>query len=245
MVEAVEQLFSCCVPTEESAGKKKPITADGGAALGRDLQLPGVRHLGQRQVHPVQRRGHCRSGRWSAWRMEEMPGEPFRQNPTSGSARRTPGAPDGGRRHPGLGRVRRVRRPDAVAGAGRVQRHRRPAAGPHRHHPAAARRRRSWRWPDEHLERLPGGDRRDSRCPPTSRPCSPRRTSTTASGCPTCSRCGSATPTRIVLSKTNAKVGAKVKISVMTATAPDAGAADRGRDHRAWRPSSTPAAPSP
>ena len=80
----------------------------------------------------------CRSGRWSAW--------PWRRCPASRSGRTRPraartsaGCTGPSPATPGLGRVRRVRRPDAVAGAGRVQRHRRPAARPHRHHPAAAR----------------------------------------------------------------------------------------------------------
>ena len=215
VVQAVEQLFSCCVPTEESAGQKKPSPPIVVLHWGQISSFPAF-------VTSVSAKYTLFNGQGLPIRalvsvaMEEMPGEPFRQNPTSGSQ-------DVRRVHRTIAGdtlasvVRRVRRPDAVAGAGRVQRHRRPDARPHRHHPAAAR---------------PGGaggramsttstalveiEVRPSRT--TSFPCSRRRTSTTASGLDMFSL-RFRDPARIVLSKTNAKIGAKVKISVMTAEA--------------------------
>ena len=68
-------------------GERRPeeaVAAAGGAALGLDLQLPGVRHLGQREVHPVHRRRHCRSGRCAAW--------PWRRCRASRSGRTRPRA---------------------------------------------------------------------------------------------------------------------------------------------------------
>ena len=85
VVEAVEKLFSCTVPTEESAGQKKPSPPLVVLHWGADHQLPGVRHLGQREVHAVHRRRPADPGPVHASRIEEMPSEPGRQNPTSGS----------------------------------------------------------------------------------------------------------------------------------------------------------------
>ena len=82
--DAVEKLFRCCVPTEDSLAKKKAVAPAGRAALGRGHQLPGVRHLraapstrsSPREGTPI--RATCSVS------MEEMPGEPAKQNPTSG-----------------------------------------------------------------------------------------------------------------------------------------------------------------
>ena len=62
VVEAVEKLFGCCVPTEESAGQKKPTPPLVVLQWGSDHELPGVRHLGQRQVHAVPLRRHADPG---------------------------------------------------------------------------------------------------------------------------------------------------------------------------------------
>jgi nucleoid-associated protein YgaU len=84
VVATVEQLFSCCVPTEQSAGQKKhspPIV---------------VLHWGSISSFPafitsVSAKYTLFNGQGLPIRalvsvaMEEMPGEPFRQNPTSGS----------------------------------------------------------------------------------------------------------------------------------------------------------------
>ena len=47
VVKAVEQLFSCCVPTDESHQKKKGSPAVGGVPLGRGHQLHRLRHVGE------------------------------------------------------------------------------------------------------------------------------------------------------------------------------------------------------
>ena len=181
---------SCCVPTEESARPEEAVAAAGRAALGHDLQLPGVRHLGQREVHPVQLRRHPDPGglQRDAWRRCRASSS-GKQNPTSGSHERPPGAPHGRRRHPGLGRVRAstaTRPPGAPLAAfngiddplRRADRAACCCCPPPR---SSARR---WPVPDEHHQHLPGRRSTASRCRPTSRRCWCQRTWTTASSCP-------------------------------------------------------------
>jgi nucleoid-associated protein YgaU len=85
VVKAVEQLFSCCVPTEESAGKKKPSPPIVVLHWGAITSFPAF-------VTSVSAKYTLFNGQGMPIRalvsvaMEEMPGEPFRQNPTSGSA---------------------------------------------------------------------------------------------------------------------------------------------------------------
>ena len=85
VVKAVEQLFSCCVPTEESAGKKKPTPPIVVLHWGTISSFPAF-------VTSVSAKYTLFNGQGMPIRavvsvaMEEMPGEPFRQNPTSGSA---------------------------------------------------------------------------------------------------------------------------------------------------------------
>ena len=82
VVKAVETLLGCCVPTEKSAGQKnRPHRC---APLGHALQLPAFVtsvsvkfNLFTSGGTPI--RAVCSVS------MEEMPGEKFRQNPTSGS----------------------------------------------------------------------------------------------------------------------------------------------------------------
>jgi Contractile injection system tube protein/LysM domain len=84
VVQAVEQLFSCCVPTEESAGQKKPSPPIVVLQWGKISSFPAF-------VTSVSAKYTLFNGQGLPIRalvsvaMEEMPGEPFRQNPTSGS----------------------------------------------------------------------------------------------------------------------------------------------------------------
>ena len=84
VVQAVEQLFSCCVPTEESAGQKKPSPPIVVLHWGQISSFPAF-------VTSVSAKYTLFNGQGLPIRalvsvaMEEMPGEPFRQNPTSGS----------------------------------------------------------------------------------------------------------------------------------------------------------------
>ena len=120
-------LLRCCVPTEASAGQKKEIpplvVLHWGKVTSFHAFVTSVQAkytLFTPDGTPI--RATCTVA------LEEMPGEPPRQNPTSGShsARATHTVVSGDT--PRLDRVRRVRRPAAVAAARGVQRHRRPAA---------------------------------------------------------------------------------------------------------------------
>jgi Contractile injection system tube protein len=84
VLEVVEKLFNCCVPTEQSSGQKKPTPPLVVLQWGSISSFPAVitsvsvkytlfRHDGT----PL--RAICSVS------MEEMPGSPPRQNPTSGS----------------------------------------------------------------------------------------------------------------------------------------------------------------
>jgi len=85
VVQAVEQLFSCCVPTEQSAGQKKPSPPIVVLHWGAISSFPAF-------ITSVSAKYTLFNGQGLPIRalvsvaMEEMPGEPFRQNPTSGSA---------------------------------------------------------------------------------------------------------------------------------------------------------------
>ena len=83
VVEAVEKLFACCVPTEESQGKKKPspplVVLHWGKVSSFASFVTSVSAkytLFSADGMPI--RAVCSVA------MEEMPGEPFKQNPTSG-----------------------------------------------------------------------------------------------------------------------------------------------------------------
>jgi hypothetical protein len=84
VVERVEELFQCCVPTDESLGKKKgspPLVVlrwgkvSSFAAFVTSVQAKYT--LFSAQGTPI--RATC------GVTMEEMPGDPLKQNPTSGS----------------------------------------------------------------------------------------------------------------------------------------------------------------
>ena len=84
VVEAVEKLFACCVPTEESAGQKKPSPPLVVLHWGTITSFPAfVTSVSAKYTlfatdgTPI--RALCNVA------MEEMPGDPLRQNPTSGS----------------------------------------------------------------------------------------------------------------------------------------------------------------
>ena len=84
VVKAVEKLLACCVPTEESAGQKKPspplVVLHWGSTSSFPAFVTSVSAkftLFASNGTPI--RAVCTVS------MEEMPGEQFRQNPTSGS----------------------------------------------------------------------------------------------------------------------------------------------------------------
>ncbi|MDN5760694.1 MAG: peptidase M23 [Microlunatus sp.] len=84
VVAAVEKLLSCCVATEESAGQKKPspplVVLHWGSISSFPAFVTSVSAkftLFSSDGTPI--RAVCSVS------LEEMPGEPFRQNPTSGS----------------------------------------------------------------------------------------------------------------------------------------------------------------
>ncbi len=83
VVTAVEQLFACCVPTEQSQGQKKPtpplVVLHWGKVRSFASFVTSVSAkytLFSADGMPI--RAVCSVA------MEEMPGEPFKQNPTSG-----------------------------------------------------------------------------------------------------------------------------------------------------------------
>ena len=83
VVKAVESLFSCCVPTEESAGQKKPspplVVLHWGSISSFPAFVTSVNAkytLFSSGGTPI--RAVCSVA------LEEMPDEPWRQNPTSG-----------------------------------------------------------------------------------------------------------------------------------------------------------------
>ncbi|MEU0094976.1 peptidase M23 [Kribbella sp. NPDC006257] len=83
VVAAVEQLFSCCVPTEESRGKEKPTPPLVVLQWGKIASFPAfVTSVSAKYTlfspDGVPIRALCSVA------MEEMPNEPWRQNPTSG-----------------------------------------------------------------------------------------------------------------------------------------------------------------
>jgi nucleoid-associated protein YgaU len=83
VVAAVEQLFSCCVPTEESRGKEKPTPPLVVLQWGKIASFPAfVTSVSVKYTlfspDGVPIRALCSVA------MEEMPNEPWRQNPTSG-----------------------------------------------------------------------------------------------------------------------------------------------------------------
>jgi len=84
VVDAVEQLFACCVPTEESRGQKKAspplVKLHWGKVTGFPAFVTSVQAkytLFTPDGTPI--RAVCSVA------MEEMPGDPPRQNPTSGA----------------------------------------------------------------------------------------------------------------------------------------------------------------
>jgi nucleoid-associated protein YgaU len=84
VVEAVEKLFSCCVPTEESMGSKKPAPPLVVLHWGKVASFPAfVTSVSAKYTlfspDGIPIRALCSVA------MEEMPNEPWRQNPTSGS----------------------------------------------------------------------------------------------------------------------------------------------------------------
>jgi len=84
VVEAVEKLFSCCVPTDESMNSKKPTPPLVVLHWGKVASFPAfVTSVSAKYTlfspDGIPIRALCSVA------MEEMPNEPWRQNPTSGS----------------------------------------------------------------------------------------------------------------------------------------------------------------
>jgi hypothetical protein len=84
VVESVEKLFSCCVPTEDSIGHKKPSPPLVVLQWGKITSFPAfVTQVSAKYTlfasdgTPI--RATCSVS------MEEMPGDPAKQNPTSGA----------------------------------------------------------------------------------------------------------------------------------------------------------------
>jgi nucleoid-associated protein YgaU len=84
VVAAVEQLFSCTVPTEESAGQKKPspplVVLHWGAIASFPAFVTSVS-----AKYTLFSSGGLPIRALCSISLEEMPSEPWRQNPTSGS----------------------------------------------------------------------------------------------------------------------------------------------------------------
>ena len=84
VVARVEQLFSCCVPTDDSLGKKKSLPPLVVLHWGDVKSFAGF-------VTSVQAKYTLFTGKGTPIRatcnlsLEEMPGDPLKQNPTSGS----------------------------------------------------------------------------------------------------------------------------------------------------------------
>ena len=84
VVEAVEKLFSCTVPTEESAGQKKPSPPLVVLHWGAIASFPAfVTSVSAKYTLFTPRRPADPGPVLVS--LEEMPNEPWRQNPTSGS----------------------------------------------------------------------------------------------------------------------------------------------------------------
>ena len=60
VVDAVEKLFSCCVPLEKTRPEESDAT-DGRVQMGRGQQLSGCRHPGERQIHAIRLQRHSDS----------------------------------------------------------------------------------------------------------------------------------------------------------------------------------------
>jgi len=84
VVEAVEKLFSCTVPTEESVGQKKPspplVVLHWGAIASFPAFVTSVS-----AKYTLFAAGGLPIRALCSVALEEMPSEPWRQNPTSGS----------------------------------------------------------------------------------------------------------------------------------------------------------------
>ncbi len=84
VVQAVEKLFACCVPTEESAGQKKPSPPLVVLQWGNITSFPAfVTSVSAKYTLFASNGTPIRA--LCSVAMEEMPGDPLRQNPTSGS----------------------------------------------------------------------------------------------------------------------------------------------------------------
>ena len=84
MMEVVEKLFGCCVPTEQSAGQKKPTPPLVVLHWDKMSTFPAVITSVSAKYTLFRANGMPIRAACSV-SMEEMPGSPPRQNPTSGS----------------------------------------------------------------------------------------------------------------------------------------------------------------
>ena len=115
VVEAVEKLFSCCVPTEESRGKNKPSPPLVVLHWGEITSFPAFVTQVSAKYTLFSARTAPRSGRSAASSMEEMPGEPGQAEPDVRRPVRAPRAHDVAGDSLASLAYARVRRPDAVA----------------------------------------------------------------------------------------------------------------------------------
>ena len=217
VVDKVDKLFSCCVATEKTHANDKPMPPLVKFVWGGITSFPAyvtsvsVKYsLFTPQGVPI--RATCTVS------LQEMPGEKKKQNPTSGALAARSHAPGHRRRHAGLDRLQRIRRPDALAAVGLFQPGRRSAADAAGQCADAAQRRgtdRAGRTEQWHRPVPPSSSRSTARrCRPMPRRCWSPPTSTTACGCPDTFVLRFRDSERIVIAKSGAKIGGKVKIAV-------------------------------
>ncbi len=114
VVDRVEKLFRCCVPTEQSLAQKKASPPLVVLHWGKVTSFPAFVTSVQAKYTLFTPDGTPIRATCSV-SLEEMPGDPLKQNPTSGAPGRALAAHRRRRRHARVDRLRRVRRPDAVA----------------------------------------------------------------------------------------------------------------------------------
>ena len=216
VVEAVERLFECCLPTEESRGKNKPSPPLVVLHWGKVTSFPAfVTQVSAKYTRfafdgtPI--RATC------SLSLEEMPGDPAKQNPTSGglSARRAHTVTAGDslaslayREYGDPTLWRALARYNGIDDPIRLRPGHR-AADPEHRRPARPDRLTACPTAASSASRSTA-----SRCRPTSRRCSRPRTWTTACTCPTCSCCASGTPSAWCCPRPHIKIGSTLTISV-------------------------------
>ena len=230
VVTAVEQLFACTVPTEKSQVAKKPapplVVLHWGKVRSFAAFVTSVSAkytLFSADGMPI--RAVCSVA------LEEMPGEPFKQNPTSGGydVRRTHRTISGD----SLASIAYAEYGDPTAwrAAGRLQRRSTTRCACRSAPSCCCRRPRSCR-PDEFFAACASSQIDGNDLPADVVPLLISAFVDDSQRLPDMFALRFRDPGRIVLAKSGAKVGAKAKIMVQVAGSPVARAADRRRDHR-------------